>query len=83
MEYGEAEVYLQRYLKAKPDSSEAYRLLGDLYLKQRRYLDAYEAHKRWVAHLHHLFTMLFFKKISCWFHYVKFWTALNMLEVRL
>ncbi|OQR69815.1 hypothetical protein BIW11_04285 [Tropilaelaps mercedesae] len=43
-EFEEAKFYLQRYLKVKPESYEAFKVLGDVYLKQNKYMDAYEAH---------------------------------------
>ncbi|XP_018495508.2 uncharacterized protein LOC100901212 [Galendromus occidentalis] len=45
-EHCEAEKYLLRYIKAKPDSHEAHKLVGELYLKLRRFQDAYDSLKR-------------------------------------
>lgn len=44
-ELGEAERYLLLYLQTKPESHEAHKVLGDLYLKQNKYYNAYEEHK--------------------------------------
>lgn len=49
-ELGEAERYLLLYLQTKPESHEAHKVLGDLYLKQNKYYNAYEEHKTLVFH---------------------------------
>ena len=38
----EAEKYFLKYIKARPESTEARRVLGELYLKLRRFQDRYD-----------------------------------------
>lgn len=61
-ELGEAERYLLLYLQTKPESHEAHKVLGDLYLKQNKYYNAYEEHKTLVSH-HELIEDIF---VSLW-----------------